>query len=172
MLQGSTNAERIWNFCVNKGMNAFGAAAVLATMDAESGLNPMNLQDSCERDLGFTDKTYTEAIDSGRYSKEQFANDGAGFQICQWTWHSRKRALYEYAKEAGKSIGDLEVGLGFFYKELYESFPTVLTTLRTAPALRQAVSHCTHFLFFGIRNESLVICLSEFESLFYLFYCV
>lgn len=143
MLQGSTNAERIWNFCVNKGMNAFGAAAVLATMDAESGLNPMNLQDSYERNLGFTDKTYTEAIDSGRYSKEQFANDGAGFQICQWTWHSRKRALYEYAKEGRKSIGDLEVGLGFFYKELCESFPTVLSTLRTASTLRQAVSTMT-----------------------------
>lgn len=143
MLTGTTTAEKIWNFCLSKGMNAYGASAVLATMDAESGLNPKNLQNSYEKSLGFTDESYTVAVDSGLYPKEKFVHDSAGYQLAQWTWWTRKQALYEYAKDCGKSIGDLEVGLGFFYKELIESFQSVLSTLKTGTSVEQTVTAMT-----------------------------
>lgn len=143
MLTGNTTAEKIWNFCISKGINAYGAAAVLANMDAESSLNPNNLQDSYEKKLGLSDKEYTEAVDSGTYSEYQFIHDNAGYQLCQWTWWTRKKGLYEYAKARNKSIGDLEVGLGFFYKELSENFASVLETLRTATTVRQTVTAMT-----------------------------
>ena len=38
-------------------------------------------------------------VDNGTYSKESFVNDGAGYGLAQWTYSSRKKALYEYAKE-------------------------------------------------------------------------
>lgn len=143
MLVGSTTAEKIWNFCLSKGINAYGASAVLATMDAESKLNPKNLQDGYESVLGFTDDSYTSAVDNGSYSKEKFIHDSAGYQLAQWTWWTRKKALYEYAKACGKSIGDLEVGLGFFYKEMSESFPSVLFILKTGTSVEQTVTAMT-----------------------------
>lgn len=138
VLNNSTTAETIWSFCISKGMNRYGASAVLASMDAESGLNSKNLQDSYQAKLGFTDDTYTTAVDNGRYTKWQFVNDCAGYSLCQWTYHTRKKALYEFAKSNNKSIGDLDMALAFFYKELSESYPSVLMSLKNATSLSQA----------------------------------
>ena len=71
----------------------------------EAGLKPNNVEDSS----GFDDETYTKNVDNGTYSKESFVNDGAGYGLAQWTYSSRKKALYEYAKEKGTSIGDLNM---------------------------------------------------------------
>lgn len=137
-LIGNTNAEKIWNFCKSKGMNDYGASVVLANMDAESGLNPKNLQDSYEESLGFDDETYTALVDNGVYTKTQFVYDRAGYSLCQWTFWSRKKAMYEFVKAKGKSIGDLETVLEFFYKEISESYYSVLTVLKTATSIQQA----------------------------------
>ena len=57
----------------------------------EAGLKPNNVEDSS----GFDDETYTKNVDNGTYSKESFVNDGAGYGLAQWTYSSRKKALYE-----------------------------------------------------------------------------
>ena len=51
---------------------------------AESGLNPMNLQNSYEKKLGMTDSQYTQAVDNGSYSN--FVKDYAGYGLAQWTY--------------------------------------------------------------------------------------
>lgn len=135
-LTGSTNAEKIWNFCKSKGMTDCGCAGVLGNMDCESGLNPINMEDQYQGKLGFTDETYTAAVNSGGYTN--FVNDAVGYGLCQWTWWSRKQELLNYARSCGASIGDLEMQLNFFLKELMEKFPGVLNTLRTATSVLQA----------------------------------
>lgn len=135
-LAGSTNAEKIWNFCKLKGMNDYGCSAVLGSFDCESGLNPMNLEDQYQRKLGFTDASYAEAVDSGRYTN--FVRDCAGFGLAQWTWWTRKQNLLNFAKDQGASIADLEMQLDFFIKELEGSFPSVLSTLKNAASVLQA----------------------------------
>lgn len=137
-LVGLTNAEKIWNFIKSKGLNDYSTAGILGNMDAESGLNPQNLQDSCQSKLGMNDATYTNAVDTGIYSKEQFIYDNCGYSICQWTHSSRKKAFYEFTKSNRRSIGDLENALEFFYKELSESFPGVLQSLKAATSVREA----------------------------------
>ena len=132
-LAGSTNAEKIWNFCKLKGMNDYGCSAVLGSFDCESGLNPMNLEDQYQRKLGFTDASYAEAVDSGRYTN--FVRDCAGFGLAQWTWWTRKQNLLNFAKDQGASIADLEMQLDFFIKELEGSFPSVLSTLKNAASV-------------------------------------
>lgn len=97
---------------------------------AESGLNPQNLQNSYEKKLGHTDASYTAAVDNGSYGN--FARDGAGYGLAQWTYHTRKAALLEYAKAAGKSIGDLETQLGFLMKELTEGYKATLSVLKSS----------------------------------------
>lgn len=138
MLTGSSNAERIWNWLKGKGLSDYSCAGIIGNLDAESGLNPQNLQDSCQARLGLTDEAYTKLVDSGVYTRTQFSMDRSGYAICQWTWHTRKAALYDYAKSRNKSIGDLEIQLEFFYKELSESFPGVLSGLKAAKSVREA----------------------------------
>lgn len=132
------NAKKIWNFLKSKGLNDYSCAGILGNMDAESGLNPKNLQDSYQARLGFTDDSYVTAIDSGAYSRDRFIHDNAGAFLCQWTWYTRKAALYDYAKSKGVSIGDLQMQLEFFYKELSENFSNVLRDLRAASSVLEA----------------------------------
>ena len=136
MLTGKTNEEKIWNCLKAKGLTDAGAAGLMGNLQAESGLNPQNLQNSCEQKLGFTDASYTAAVDSGAYAN--FAKDCAGYGLAQWTHPSRKAALLAYAKARGTSIGDLEMQLDFLLKELSGSFRGVLAALKTAATVREA----------------------------------
>lgn len=135
-LKGNNNAEKIWNFLTGKGLNTYGAAGVMGNLYAESGLRPNNLQGSYEKKLGYTDETYTAAVDSGAYTN--FVRDSAGYGLAQWTYWSRKEGLLNFAKAAKASIGDLEMQLGYLWKELTEKYGTLLNTLKTATSVRAA----------------------------------
>lgn len=138
MLIGSSNGEKIYNFLKSKGLNDYGASGLIGNIDCESGLKSNNLQDTYNISLGMTDDEYVRAVDNGTYTKNQFVKDCAGWGICQWTWHTRKKALYEYTKSRGASIGDLETQLEFLMKELSDSYPSVLYTLKTATSILEA----------------------------------
>lgn len=135
-LTGNTNEERIWNYLVGKGISSAGAAGLMGNLYAESALNPKNLQNSYEKKLGYTDDGYTAAVDNGSYSN--FVQDSAGYGLAQWTYWSRKQNMLEFARAAGKSIGDLEMQLDFLFKELSEGYKTVLATLKAATTVKAA----------------------------------
>ena len=135
-LAGNTTAEKIWNFLKSNGLSDCGTAGLMGNLFAESGLNPQNLQNSYEKKLGHTDASYTAAVDNGSYTN--FAKDAAGYGLAQWTYHTRKAALLEYAKAAGKSIGDMEMQLGFLMKELTEGYKATLSVLKTAQTVAAA----------------------------------
>lgn len=82
-----------------------------------------------------TDDEFTAAMDAGTYGN--FVNDGYGYGLAQWTFHTRKAALLAYVQERGVSVGDLAAQLGFLCKEL-EGYKTVLSTLKTATSVRAA----------------------------------
>ena len=128
--------ERIWSYLKGQGLTDAGAAGLMGNLYAESGLRPNNLQNSYEGKLGMADAEYTELVDKGSYAN--FGNDRAGYGLAQWTYWSRKAALLAYAKAAGKSIGDLEMQLGFLMKELSTSYKSVLSVLKTATSVRAA----------------------------------
>lgn len=132
------NAEIIWNYFKNKGFNDYAIAGLLGNIYAESGCNSYNLQNTGNVKLRMTDKEYVCAIDNGTYTKEQFIYDGYGAFLAQWTYHSRKKGLYEFAKVCNKSIGDLEMQLDFLYKELCDDFPNVFKTLLRADSISEA----------------------------------
>ena len=129
------NEEIIWKFLKSHGLSDAGAAGLMGNLYAESGLSPINLQNSYEKKLGFNDQSYTAAVDSGRYAN--FAQDKAGYGLCQWTYHTRKENLLNYAKSVGKSVGDLEMQLAFMMKEL-RNYPTLLSLLKTAKSVSEA----------------------------------
>lgn len=135
-LTGANNEERIWNYLKAKGLNDYGVAGCMGNLFAESALKPNNLQNTYEKKLGYTDDEYVAAVDSGKYTN--FVRDSAGFGLAQWTYWSRKQNLLNFAKSKNKSIGDLEMQLDFLWKELSESYKSVLNTLKTATSVLAA----------------------------------
>lgn len=132
-LKGTTTEEKIWNFLKDNGLNDFGAAALMGNLYAESALRPTNLQNTYEKSLGMTDAEYTAAVDNGTYCN--FVKDCAGYGLAQWTYWSRKQNLLDFAKSAGKSIGDLEMQLTFLIKELKSGYASLLQALKTATSI-------------------------------------
>lgn len=130
------NAQKIWDKLLSAGLTPAGAAGLLGNLYAESGLRPDNLQNGFERKLGMSDADYTAAVDCGAY--EGFVGDRAGYGLAQWTYPSRKAALLACAKARGRSVGDLDVQLGYLLQELQSLFPAVLKVLRTTDSVREA----------------------------------
>lgn len=131
-----TNEQLIWNYFKSHGLNDFGTAGLMGNLYAESGLNPKNLQQTYERKLGYSDDSYTDAVDHGIYTN--FVKDSAGYGIAQWTFWSRKQALFSFAKSREKSIGDLNMQLDFLMKEFREGYIGVLNTLCNATSVLEA----------------------------------
>lgn len=150
------NAQKIWNFFKSKGLNDYACAGILGNLSAESNLNSHNLENIYERSLGFTDDEYVQAIDNGTYTKDQFVYDQAGAFLAQWTYWSRKKALYEYVKSKGVSIGNLEAQLEFLYQELSTSYKSVLSTLKNATSILEA-SNAVLFKFENPADQSVSV---------------
>lgn len=127
---GSNNAAKIYNYLVKAGLSPAGASGVLGNMQKESGFEPTNLQNSYEKSLGFTDSTYTSAVDSESYNN--FGNDSAGYGLVQFTHSSLKKPLLELSKKSGKSVGDLGLQLDYLKQMLQQSYSGVWNSLKTA----------------------------------------
>ena len=102
-----TNEQIIWEFLKKEGFSDAGAAGMLGNLYAESALSPINLQNTYNNKLGYTDEEYTKAVDNGTY--KNFVKDSAGYGLAQWTFWSRKQNLFNYAKQQGMSIGNLTI---------------------------------------------------------------
>ena len=129
------NEKIIWNFLTGKGLNAYAVAGIMGNLYAESGLMPNNLQNTYNNKLGKTDAEYTAAVDNGSYGN--FVKDSAGYGLAQWTYWSRKQALLNHAKQAGVSIADLNMQLGFLWEEL-QGYTAVMDALKKAGSVRAA----------------------------------
>ena len=123
--------QTIWNTLQSAIGNAYGTAGLMGNLYAESALKPGNLQNTGNKALGMTDEQFVAAVDSGKYSADKFIHDGYGMGLAQWTHYSRKQALLNYVKAAGKSIGDLETQLAFLLKEI-KGYTSVWNSLTTA----------------------------------------
>ena len=140
---------------ISAGLTEAGAAGLLGNLQAESGLNPQNLQNSFEKKLGMSDQDYTAAVDCGAYGS--FVTDGAGYGLAQWTYSSRKAALLACAKARGRSVGDLDTQAGYLLQELQSLFPAILRLLRTTDSVREA-SDCVLLQFERPANQSAANC--------------
>lgn len=130
------DVKAMWDYLLTKIGNTFGVAGLMGNLYAESALKSNNLQNSYESKLGYSDATYTAAVDNGSYAN--FAKDSAGYGLAQWTYWTRKQKLLEYAKSQKKSIGDWKMQIDFTLKELSESYKSVLNTLKSAKTVLEA----------------------------------
>lgn len=145
-----TNEQLIYNYLrFTCGYSCAAACGIMANLYYESGFSSNNLQNTYEKKLGYTDSTYTAAVDSGKYTN--FAKDSAGYGLCQWTYSTRKQGLLNYAKSKGVSIGDLTMQLEYFIKEITSgSFKTTINSIKNcsndaAGAYKVAYDMCSNF---------------------------
>ncbi len=129
-----SNKKIIWDYFKNKGFNDFAVAGLMGNLQAESNFNPINLEGKYERKYGYTDSTYTKAVDDGSYTN--FVKDSAGYGLAQWTYWSRKQNLLNFAKKQGKSIGDINMQLDFLYQEL-QGYSIVINTMKNAKSIKE-----------------------------------
>lgn len=132
----SENKKLFHDFFMGKIGNEYGVAGLWGNIYAESGGRPNNLQNSYESKLGYTDVTYTKAVDDGTYTN--FVHDSAGYGLAQWTFYSRKQNLLDFAQAQKKSIGDYQMQLEFLLKELTGRYVAVLDALKKATSVKEA----------------------------------
>lgn len=131
----AADEQTIWNYLKGKNLNDFAIAGIMGNLYAESALRSDNLQDTANSKLKLTDEQYTDQIDAGQ---RNFI-DGHGYGLAQWTYSTRKKALLDFAKDAEKSVCDLQMQLDFLWKELSaSSYKSVMTVLQTAASVRTA----------------------------------
>lgn len=135
----STTAGYIWNEFQKAGYPDYAIAGIMGNLEKESALIANNLQNSYEKTLNMNDDGYTAAVDGGIYTKDQFIHDKAGYGLAQWTFWSRKKALYEFVKEArGLSIGNMTGQVAFLIHELDKDFSGLVKKLKSATSVREA----------------------------------
>lgn len=129
------SAKTIYDKLMNVFGNSFGVCGLMGNLYAESALRSNNLQDSFQTKLGFTDESYTQAVDNGSYTN--FVKDSAGYGLAQWTYWSRKQNLLDYAKKVNKSIGDEDMQVDFLISEL-KGYTNVFNTIKSAKSVKEA----------------------------------
>lgn len=122
------NEILIWNFFKSNNFNDFGIASIMGNLYAESGLNPLNLQNYFNNKLNYSDEDYTFAVDNNIYT--DFVYDCAGYGLAQWTFWSKKQALLNYAKKSNLSIGDLNLQLNFLLEDLKNNYTNLYDQLK------------------------------------------
>ena len=81
-----------------------------------------------------SNQEYVDKVNNGDYSEDQFINDNIGFGLAQWTYPTRKKALYDKCK--GK-IGNLKCQLEYLVDELKNNYSEVNDLLRSLNDVRE-----------------------------------
>lgn len=130
------NDEIIWNFFKSKGLGDEACAGLLGNAYAESGLNPQNLEDTYEKKLGYSNSSYTQAVDNQTYNN--FIYDSAGYGIFQFTYYTLKQELLAYCQNHKKSIGDLNAQLEYSWQLFNTNYISMLKILKETTSVKEA----------------------------------
>lgn len=136
----------IWGYFKNKIGNEYGVAGLMGNLQAESGLYP----DRVQGDIPYSSysQEYTAKVDNGTISEYDFVHNGpngGGYGLAQWTYYTRKQALYNMKKERGfSSIGSIGLACEYLWYELQTSYAGVLSVLKNATSIREASDKVLH----------------------------
>lgn len=137
-----TYGAEIWRLLYADIQNAYGVAGLMGNLVAESGLIPYR----CEGDFSSNYQNsvnYTARVDSGEISESEFVNYGyngsteqKGYGLAQWTYPTRKQALYDMKQAKNVSIGDTSLAVEFLLYELKTDYSSVYSALKNATNIR------------------------------------
>lgn len=140
MLIGRDNIEKTYTFLIDAGCTPEGAFGIMGNLAEESGedINPEILQITFQKKLNMSSSEYMRLVNLGVYTPQQFENDGAGWGICQFTYHTLKAGLLTYCKSKGKSIGDLECQLEYMISVIKKDCKQLWAVVTTTDSIREA----------------------------------
>lgn len=118
----------LYNYFTAAGLTHAGALGLLGNLQAESGCEACRLQGDFDLTRSRS-KAYAEKVDSGEMSVHIYSRDAQGWGLAQWTYWSRKEALYYFCRGRGASIADETSQAQFIFKELRDDYPQLLKFL-------------------------------------------
>ena len=127
------NEKTVWDFLIRAGLTKAGTAGMMGNLKAESNIKSVIYETKYKSKVGLSDEEYVRQVNNGQYSESKFVNDKVGFGLAQWTYHTRKKALYNHCR--GK-IGDLNCQLDYLVAELKMYFNGVNKLLRSSNSIR------------------------------------
>ena len=117
--------QEIYNRLRQGGLSQCGALAMMGNWQCESGLEPNRLQGDFSP-YRTVSKDYVRRIENFTLQRDQFAFDQKGFGLAQWTYFSRKQALWDIWHKSGLSIASVELQCKFALSELKNEYPRLL----------------------------------------------
>lgn len=118
-----------WGYLTGtKGLSPEAAAGVMGNLEAESGIDPHNVQNSAP-----TEDAPEIPIDIIR--------NRWGYGIAQWTTSGRQEGLIAFASQTNRSTGDLGLQLDYLWKELTEGYVGVMAVLQTPGVTLEEASY-------------------------------
>lgn len=118
---GASRDERYratWAYFIGKGLSAEATAGVMGNLEAESGIDPHNTED-------------TAPVPDGPEIPIEAIRSKWGYGIAQWTYYNRQEALIAMAQSTGRSTGDLILQLDYLWYELENNYTGVMAVLQT-----------------------------------------
>jgi len=129
--------DYIWSELYNFIGNEYGVAGVMGNLQAESGNIPFRLQGDFSSNY-YKSINYTNNVNSGAITRDEFINDSKGYGLAQWTFPTRKDALYDmYVNGGYSSIGDIRLAVDYLIYELSNDYAYIMPTLRNAIVLHE-----------------------------------
>ena len=130
----TSNEKTVWNYLIKQGLTKAGAAGLMGNLKADSSVRSILYEESYKKKLNLSNQEYVDKVNNGNYSEDQFINDNIGFGLAQWTYPTRKKALYDKCK--GK-IGNLKCQLEYLVDELKNNYSEVNDLLRSLNDVRE-----------------------------------
>lgn len=137
--------EKIYSILRAGGLTRAGALGLMGNWECESNLEACRVQGDFSS-YRTASKLYVSQITSGVISKDQFMRDAKGFGLAQWTYYTRKGALYDYWRQSGVGLDDSEMQTRFALRELATGgeYAALYSLLKSSTNLRECVEKvCT-----------------------------
>ena len=132
------SARDIYAKLIAAGLTHEGTCGLMGNMQAESGMKSNIAQRGM---TALSDEEYTAAAAEWPV---KFIHDGVGYGLCQWTYWSRKQALFNFAQERGASVGDEGMQAEFCISEFKNDYPGLWALLCSVTDIYTAASEvCT-----------------------------
>lgn len=132
--------KTIYNDLRKAGMTHAGACGLMGNMKAESAMKSNIVQKGMQSK---GDADYTAAFDA---NPERYIYDQVGYGLIQWTFWSRKKNLYQFAKNWGVSVGAEDMQTAFAVWELKNEYASVWKLLCSTNNLNEAADVvCTQY---------------------------
>ena len=120
----------------------------MGNLKGDSNIQSVFYDNSFKKQLGLTDEEYVNKVNNGEYSEKKFVYDGIGFGLAQWTYYTRKKALYDMCRG---NIGDMKCQVKYLLAELKTYFGKLYPELKTLTDVRK----CALKVFYDFGNYAM-----------------